>query len=131
MTGCKLGRSSKKRNRKGDDKCMVCGVVETRDHILFCCLIAKFIWACFRDALGWGRSPDRLQEVWEELVPLCCSNHKLKLFLVGVVFLIEGVCPRTPSDVMYKILSFVQRWHVLLGGEDQSICSTLARPTRG
>jgi hypothetical protein len=33
--------------------------------------------------------------------------------------------------VMYKILSFVQRWHVLLGGEDQSICSTLARPTRG
>jgi hypothetical protein len=87
------GEELKKRNWKGEDKCMVRGVVETRDHILFCCPIAKFIWVCFRDALGWGRSPDRLQEVWEELVPLSCSNHKLKLFLVGVVFLIEGVCP--------------------------------------
>jgi hypothetical protein len=87
MTGCKQGRSSKKRNWKEDEKCLVRGVVETRDHILFCCPMAKFIWACCRDALGWGRSPDSLQDMWEDLVPLGCSNHKLKLFFSGCCFL--------------------------------------------
>jgi hypothetical protein len=85
------GEELEKRNWKGNEKCLVCGVVETRDHILFCCPMAKFIWACFSDALGWGGSPDNLQEMWEELVPLGCSNHKLKLFLVGVVFWSFGI----------------------------------------
>jgi hypothetical protein len=28
------GEELKKRNWRGDEKCLVCGVVETRDHIL-------------------------------------------------------------------------------------------------
>jgi hypothetical protein len=53
--------------------------------------MAKFIWTCCRDAMGWGRPPDSLQEVWEVLVPLGCFDHKLKLFLVGVVLGFYGI----------------------------------------
>jgi hypothetical protein len=67
-------------------------------------------------------------------------QSQTKTFLVGVVFwvlwntrnklVIEGVCPRTPSDVMHKILSFVQRWRVLLGGENQSKLDVKATQVR-
>jgi hypothetical protein len=35
-------------------------------------------------------------------------------------FAIEGVYPNAPSDIVYKILSYLQQWRVLLKGGDQS-----------
>jgi hypothetical protein len=38
---------------KGNINCIVCGTLETTDHILFECPIAKLVWASLREALGW------------------------------------------------------------------------------
>jgi hypothetical protein len=38
---------------KGETKCVVCGVLESVDHILFECPLAKMAWAGLREALGW------------------------------------------------------------------------------
>lgn len=126
---------NKKRNWKGNEKCLVCGVVETRDHIMFQISNVRWqiIWTCCREALGWDRPPDSLQEVWEEWVPLGYGDYKLNFSFLGVVvvvlwilwntrnkLVIEGVCPKSPSGELYKILSYLQRWHVLLGGDEQS-----------
>ena len=32
------------------------------DHIFFDCITARFTWACFKEALGWDRSPISLQD---------------------------------------------------------------------
>lgn len=57
------GEELKKRNWKGNEKCLVCGVIETRDHILFECPLAKITWVCCKEAMGWARVLD-LQTVW-------------------------------------------------------------------
>jgi hypothetical protein len=33
---------------------------------------------------------------------------------------IEGVCPISPSDVVYEMISYMQRWRALLRGEEQA-----------
>jgi hypothetical protein len=109
---------------------MVCGVTETRDHILFLCPIAKFTWSCFREALGWVKSPRGFQDCLDVWIPLGCVDYKLKLFVLGVALwvlwntrnklVIEGVCPISPSDVVYKMISYMQRWRALLRGEEQA-----------
>jgi hypothetical protein len=62
--------------------------------------------------------------------PIWSANYKLKLFVLGVVlwilcntsnkFAIEVVYPNSPSDVVYIILSYLQRWCVLLNCSDKS-----------
>lgn len=47
------GVNLKKRRWKGDEKCYLCRVVETMDHIFFECHVARVIWFYFKEALGW------------------------------------------------------------------------------
>jgi hypothetical protein len=135
------GEELKKRNWKGDGKCSICAVTESMDHIFFSCSVAKFIWICFKEALGWDRVPTSLQNYLEGWVPLGCDNYKPKLFAMGVFlwilwitrnkFAIEGVCPNSPSDVLYKILSYLQRWRVLLKGSEQAGVDAKALQIKG
>jgi rubrerythrin len=74
----------KKPKWKGDGNCMVCGVTETRDHILFVCPIAKFTSSCFREASGWVKSLRGFQNCLDGWFPLGCVDYKLKIFVLGV-----------------------------------------------
>ena len=58
QTGVEL----RKRGWKGNARCNLCGRLETGDHIFFDCITARFTWACFKEALGWDRSPISLQD---------------------------------------------------------------------
>jgi hypothetical protein len=49
---------------KSETKCVVCGVIEYVDHILFKCPLAKMTWAGLREALGWDRQPGNLEDQW-------------------------------------------------------------------
>jgi hypothetical protein len=42
--------------------CIICGALETRDHILFSCVPAKFMWFSLQEALGWGRIPESFED---------------------------------------------------------------------
>jgi hypothetical protein len=73
-------------NGKGDGRCDLCRVVETIDHIFFHCCMARFVWVCFKEALGWDRISVGMKDFLENWLPLGTSRYKFKLFLYATVF---------------------------------------------
>ena len=47
------GVALKQKNWKGDVNCNLCASPETVNHVLFQCVMARFVWASFKEALGW------------------------------------------------------------------------------
>ena len=112
----------------------MCDVPETVDHIFFVCPLAKFAWECIREALGWSRTPKSHQDFLDNWVPSGCSQHDLKMTVLSTVMwalwnarnkmAIEGVFIRCPTDIIFRINFFLQRWKVLLRGEDRADLET-------
>ena len=123
------GLSLKKMKWKGCHKCRLCGVPEDVNHIFFGCVVARFVWISFKEALGWEKFPTSLQELLEYWLPLGVSNYSFRLFLSVIIFwvlwkcrnkmVIEGVFLAQPTKIIYKILSAFQRWRVLLKEADR------------
>jgi hypothetical protein len=65
---------------KGNINCVVCGAVETTDHIFFECHIAKLVWAGLWEALGWDNQPRSPQDFLNCWLTMGCKNYSLKLF---------------------------------------------------
>lgn len=57
------GVNLKRRKWKCNKNCRRCGLPETMDHIFFSCHIAKVVWFCFKEAMGWDRVPTSSQDV--------------------------------------------------------------------
>ena len=57
--------------------------LETIDHIFFPYIVAKFLWACFNEALGWDRIPTGLQDFLDAWIPLGCKDYSAKLFFAN------------------------------------------------
>jgi hypothetical protein len=123
MAGCvnnklQTGMELKKRSWKGSHLCGVCGCLETVDHIFFSCLTARFVWACFTEALAWNRAPKSLQNFLDVWIPMGCDKYNLKLFLLATVMwglwttrnkqAIEGKFPRSPSEILFNIIAEVE-----------------------
>ena len=121
--------AEKKRKWRGSEKCNLCEKAETVDHIFFSCVLAKFVWVCFKEALGWDRELTSWQDFLDNWIPLGCRDYSSKLFLSTIVFwalwiirnkrVIEGKFPRYPTELLIKSNKFLQKWKVLLRGEDQ------------
>jgi hypothetical protein len=104
------GEALKKMNWKGDPSCAVCGRLESADHILFECLLSKFVWTRLKQAMGWERVPLNFQDFFDNWLPLQDKHYKLKLFgLANVVWVlwnvrnkmsIEGVFPNDPANTL-------------------------------
>jgi hypothetical protein len=129
------GVALKKRKWKGSALCGMCGQPETVDHIFFSCILAKFVWACLREALGWERTPVSIQDMLQNWIPLGCGDYSFKVFLLAVIFwvlwtsrnkrAIEGKFPKRPSELLFNINFFMQKWRVLLKGDEQDKLSIL------
>ena len=124
----------KRKKWKGNEKCIVCNVPETVDHIFFICPLAKFAWICIKEALGWDRAPNSLQDFLEHWVPTRCRQHDLKITVLATVawalwnarnkMAIEEVFIRSPTDIIFRINFFLQRWKVLLRGDARAELET-------
>jgi hypothetical protein len=77
------GEALKRMNWKGDPNCIVCRKTESADHIFFLCPLAKFVWGCLRDALGWERSSNSLLHDFLLFLssPLCILHVSTKTFV--------------------------------------------------
>jgi len=114
------GVALKKKKWKGDHRCIICRVQETVDHIFFECHQARFIWISFKEALGWEKIPDTMQDMLESWLPLSSPQCSFKLFCSTIIFwalwtfrnkmAIENVLVSDPANIIFKILSYLQRW---------------------
>lgn len=130
----------KERNWKGSHKCVVCGENETEDHIFFSCILAKFIWQAIREALGWERAPTGVQDFMDTWLCRGSRNPNLTIFCLAAVlwsiwltrnkYAIEGVFPNKPTDMLFKIFTVMQRWQVLLKGEEKEILEARSKTLR-
>jgi len=124
QTGVEL----KKRKWRGSEKCNLCERAKTVDHIFFSCVIAKFVWTCFKEALGSDRVPISWQDFLDNWIPLGCKDYSPKLFISTIVCwalwttrnkrVVEGKFPRYPTELLIKSNMFLQRWKTLLRGND-------------
>ena len=123
------GAELKKRNWRGSAVCTICEKIETVNHIFFSCVLAKFVWTCFKEALGCDRVPISWQDLLDNWIPLGCQDYNSKLFLSTIVLwmlwtarnkrMIEGKFPRYPTELLFKFNMFLQRWKVLLRRTNQ------------
>ena len=107
----------KERKWKGEQGCRNCGALESLDHILFTCILARFTWSCLKEALGWDRIPNSWWDFLEVWLPTGATDYQLKLFIFPFLFWglwttrnkssIEGVFPTT--EPLFKTLSYLQK----------------------
>lgn len=57
------GDQVQKRHGPGDGKCVWCGEIEDRDHLLFRCIVARFMWSAIREITGGACNPSGLTDV--------------------------------------------------------------------
>lgn len=55
------------------------------DHIFFYCYIARVVWYCIKEALGWDRVPRSLQDVFDHWIVMGEKNYHVKLFMSAIV----------------------------------------------
>jgi len=118
------GVALKQKKWKGDEKCCLCNSLETVDHVLFQCVMARFVWASFKEILGWDRVPNSLTDLFDHWITLGRPNYDLILFHVVIIawaiwvtrnkIRIQNWFPQSPITVLYKIKLFVQKWSMLL-----------------
>lgn len=114
---------------KGDSRCVVCGKLENVDHIFFDCLIAKFVWSCFKEINGWDRIPLSLGDFLGGWPPMSCQDFDLKLFSISIVvwalwtnrnkMLVEHKLPSSPIAVLQKISFLLQKCGILLRAKNR------------
>ena len=118
------GVALKKKKWKGEAHCNLCNCPEMVDHILFQCILPKFVWACFKEILGWDQVPQNLFHMLDHWIPLGCPEYDLKFFAFVIVawalwvtrnkIRLQQLFPRSPISILFKSASFMQRWSVLL-----------------
>ena len=130
------GVALKKKKWKGQADCILCNCLETVNHILFQCVVELFVWACFKEILGWNRVPRSLSHMLDHWIPLGCPEYDLKFFAFVIVawalwvtrnkIRLQQLFPRSPTSVLFKSASFMQRWSVLLREADKGKLRTQA-----
>ena len=119
----------KKRNWKGELNCMLCGVVETTDHILFQCPIANFLWSFLLDAFSWHSAPVSIQDIVGKMSrgEKLCSKRLLIIICAGAMWslwktrndmVFNAKLVKDPGVVVLKMLAFVRHWKMLQRGKD-------------
>jgi len=119
------GVQLKKKKWTGSEKCPVCEVDETSDHILFQCPLAVLLWSFLRDCLGWPSSPTSCSSLLLEIVDQYRGNKQLLTIFIcaGALWSIwktrnelvfDKKVVSSPSTLIYKALLLAKSWRPLL-----------------
>lgn len=74
-----------KKKGEGSEKCLLCGTLESTNHILFMCPMASFIWCICRDAFGWSVIPRDFSEFFLLINSLKHSQSRVFIALLVAV----------------------------------------------
>jgi hypothetical protein len=122
----------KKRNWEGKVECQLCGKKEGVDHIMFKCVLSKYVWAVVRDALGWERYPCSLEEFLIGWV-----NGKSAKLLRVMYFGLGAVCwalwkarnemaiekkvVKLSRVLIFNVIALMQQWRILVPEEERKL----------
>lgn len=125
----KKGVALKKKKWKGEEKCLLCKVDETTDHILFQCKMASYVWTCIKEVAGMGKYPNFNE--WFFFInwlPEGRHSYNVGLFYLACITwglwkernprVIQKNFCRSPINVLHLIVVFMQRWRKTLRSQD-------------
>ena len=97
---------------------MWCGDNEDRDHILFRCIMARFMWSAVRSATGSSWNPSGFSDFYRRAAATSGRDKRMAWLGFGALAwslwttrskaLIEGVFIRHLADMLYKMVSFLR-----------------------
>lgn len=127
----------KKKGWDGSEFCQLCGEVETTNHILFNCDMARLAWCICRDALGWSSIPRNFDEFF--LLCNCCADDVSSNLLMS---LLAAVCWNlwltrnnmvfrnkllySPLTLPFQIISNLLQWRKLFRPDEEHKLEALA-----
>ena len=133
------GDQVQKRRGPGDGKCIWCGDHEDRDHILFRCIMAHFVWSAVRSVTGSMWNPIGFSEFYRLVAATSGGDRRIAwlrfraiawaLWTTRNKALIEGHF-KHPADLLYKMVSFLQLWKLLAKLQDRGHVQELVTKVR-
>lgn len=123
-------RNLVKRGWKGDKGCFLCDHVESIDHLLLKCHLAKLVWGLIQSVFELGACPSSLEDLsvtWlqgkgplpNSLIMFFFAGFAWALWITRNKMTIEKSFIKAPTDVLYTAISFLQRWCVYLKEKDR------------
>jgi hypothetical protein len=113
-----------RRHGRSNGQCVLCGQVESINHIFFSCVLASFMWSGIREAFGVQWNPKTLDDflaILNRLTPIVRQSFWIlfaaqswALWLIRNKLTIENSFPKQPADCFYKTGMFLQLWRPLL-----------------
>ena len=114
-----VGQSLIRRGWRGDGKCCLCWVLETINHILFYCVLARMIWTVIKEVFYLEDIPHSLQEFLEGW-PRCKGPLPIRILmflLAGFAWTLWVTRNKMTIDKRYsKVLSVKIRGNVTFSG---------------
>lgn len=124
------GEQQHKRKGPGEENCLLCGINETADHVVFQCVMAQFLWAVIKEALGWDKAPVSSSDFGQNWVN-GSSQKRRGLYWFGLwavdwtvrrirnKMIIEKKTFTHPVEAIYKLIANLQLWKPVLTEEER------------
>lgn len=141
----------KKKGWKGSEFCVLCGMLETTDHILFQCPMASLVWCICRDAFDSSIIPRSFEDFYLINGSLGGDDLRVLLSLLAAVcwvlwstrnnMIFREKLVYSPLSLMFQINSFLQLGRILSSKDAENFdkitrklmdaTSTLRQPRSG
>ncbi|KAI5012533.1 hypothetical protein ZWY2020_024799 [Hordeum vulgare] len=118
-----------KHNGRGDGICPLCDMMEDSNHIFFTCVIAQFLWSCFRDAVGGHWCHTNVPDLFTEIQSVPSSARHIRWLTIGVLMwtlwtvrnklVIQRLPLRCATNAIFQICGFLQLWRPLSCSSNQ------------
>ena len=120
----------KKMGWKGNLNCVLCNKPEDTNHILFSCPMARFVWICIKEALGWERIPNSINEFFSNWLNKCrgvektCGLYCFTMVAWGLWKIRNDMAInlkfcRQLSNILYMVSLDMQKWKFLMKEQER------------
>jgi hypothetical protein len=123
------------RSGPSDGLCVMCGQVESADHIFFSCAFAAFMWSGVRAILQVNWNPTSFAQFFRIIFDLSPAHGRAVWILFAAQswalwhirnkIVMEHSFPNQPADCVLKSCIFLQQWRPLLKARDRAAVGIL------
>jgi hypothetical protein len=107
----------------------LCGHEESAKHIFVQCVVARLCWSIIRYVLEWSGLPVCMEDLIGKLIEGTNITNIIFIFMFGCLawshwlirndFVFNEVITSSPDVVIFRTISFMQKWKILRKEKDQ------------